>query len=142
MSAYQNVTFDELEPGATASAHRALTQTEVEALVLVSGDIEPFHVEDGDSQGDDVLCVDAVGVQAVISGLLERKLPGPGTRIISQQFEYEGRVHVGEDLSASVTVREKRAESGIVVFDCEAHVGERRVLWGTATVEAPRRKLA
>lgn len=142
MSAYRNVTFDEIEPGATASAHRALTQTEVEALVLVSGDIEPFHVEDEDSQGDDVLCVDAVGVQAVISGLLERKLPGPGTRIISQQFEYEGRVHVGEDLSASVTVREKRPDSGVVVFDCEAHVGERRVLWGTATVEAPRRKLA
>ncbi len=142
MSAYHNTTFDELGLGATATAHRPLTQTEIEALVLVSGDIEPFHVEDGEASSDEVLCVDAVGIQAVISGLLERKLPGPGTRIVSQQFEFDGRVHVGDDLSASVTVREKRAESGLVVFDCEARVGERRVLWGTAVVEAPRRKLA
>jgi len=142
MSAYRNVTFDELAPGATASAHRALTQTEIEALVLVSGDIEPFHVEDDEATPDAALCVDAVGVQAVISGLLERKLPGPGTRIVSQQFEYEGHIRVGDDLSASVTVREKRPESGLVVFDCEAHVGERRVLSGTAVVEAPRRRIA
>ena len=142
MTAYHNVTFDEIEPGATAGAHRPLTQTEIEALVLVSGDIEPFHVEHGAAPAGELLSVDAVGVQAVISGLLERRLPGPGTRIVSQQFEFSGQVHVGDDLSASVTVREKRPESGLVVFDCEAHVGERRLLWGTAVVEAPRRKLA
>ena len=80
MSAYRNVTFDEIEVGATAGARRALTQTEIEALVLVSGDIEPFHVEDAGATATGLLAVDAVGVSAVISGLLERKLPGPGTR--------------------------------------------------------------
>jgi len=43
VTGYRNLTFDELEVGATASAKRALTQTEIEALVLVSGDVEPFH---------------------------------------------------------------------------------------------------
>jgi phosphate acetyltransferase len=142
VSGYRNVTFDELEPGASASAQRALSQTEVEALVLVSGDIEPFHVDDEAESGDELLCVDAVGAVAVISGLLERKLPGPGTRIVSQQLEFDGKICVGEELSASVTVREKDADSGFVVFDCEAHVAGRRVLWGTVTVEAPRRRLA
>jgi len=142
MSAYRNVTFDELQPGAAASAHRALTQTEIEALVLVSGDIEPFHVEDGELPPDEELAVDAVGVEAVISGLLERKLPGPGTRIVSQQFQFDGRIRVGDELSASVTVLRKEPETGLVIFDCEAHVGERRVLWGTAVVEAPRRRLS
>jgi len=142
MSAYRNVTFDELQPGATASAHRVLTQTEIEALVLVSGDIEPFHVEESALSADEALAVDAVGVEAVISGLLERKLPGPGTRIVSHQFQFEGRIHVGNELSASVTVLRKESETGLVVFECEAHVGERRVLWGTAVVEAPRRRLS
>ena len=90
MSAYQNVTFDEIEVGASAGAQRVMTQTEIEALVLVSGDIEPFHVEDlGETTGE-LLCVDAVGVSAVISGMLERKLPGPGTRIVSMQLEFAG----------------------------------------------------
>ncbi len=142
MSAYRNVTFDEIEVGATAGARRALTQTEIEALVLVSGDIEPFHVEDSGDTTTELLCVDAVGVTAVISGLLERKLPGPGTRIVSQQFEFAGHVQVGEELAASVTVREKYPESGLVTFDCDARVGERRVLWGTAVVEAPRGRVA
>jgi len=78
----------------------------------------------------------------VISGLLERKLPGPGTRIVSQQFEFSGVVQVGEELAASVTVREKQPHTGLVVFDCDARVGDRRVLWGTAVVEAPRRRLS
>jgi phosphate acetyltransferase len=142
MSAYRNVTFDEIEVGATAGARRALTQTEIEALVLVSGDIEPFHVEDAGDTTTELLCVDAVGVTAVIAGLLERKLPGPGTRIVSQQFEFAGHVQVGEELAASVTVREKHPTTGMVTFDCDARVGERRVLWGTAIVEAPRGRVA
>lgn len=142
MSAYSNVTFGELEIGASASARRPLSLTEIEALVLVSGDIEPFHVEEQLAAPGELLAVDAVGVEAVISGLLERRLPGPGTRIVSQQFEFAGSVRVGDELAASVTVREKRPESGLVVFDCEARVGERRVLWGTAVVEAPQRRIA
>jgi phosphate acetyltransferase len=141
VSAYRNVTFDEIEVGATAGAQRVLTQTEIEALVLVSGDIEPFQMEDPTQTTVGLLSVDAVGIGAVISGLLERKLPGPGTRIVSQQFEFAGIVSVGDQLAASVTVRSKHPESGLVEFDCEAHVGMRRVLWGKAVVEAPRSRL-
>ena len=142
MSAYRNVTFDELEVGASASARRPLTQTEIEALVLVSGDVEPFHIEDGGETPQQLLCVDAVGVSAVISGLLERRLPGPGTRIVSTRLEYSGQVWVGEELTASVTVREKHPDTGYVVFDCDARVGERRVVSGSVVVEAPRARIA
>jgi len=142
VSAYRNVTFDEIEVGAAASARRMLTQTEIEALVLVSGDIEPFHMEDFGKTAAGLLAVDAVGISAVISGLLERKLPGPGTRIVSMQLEYAGQVSVGDELAASVTVREKHPDTGYVVIDCDARVGERRVLWGTAVVEAPRSRVS
>jgi phosphotransacetylase/acyl dehydratase len=142
VSAYRNVTFDELAPGATASASRALTQAEVEALVLVTGEIVPFHLEDEVAASGAGLCVDAVGAGAVISGLLERRLPGPGTRIVSQQLEYDGRIWVGEELTARVTVREKHPQTGLVVFDAEATVADRRVLWGTVVVAAPTRRLA
>jgi phosphate acetyltransferase len=142
MSDYRNVTFDELEIGASASAKRPLTQTEIEALVLVSGDVEPFHLEEDGRMPSDLLAVDAVGVSAVLSGLLERRLPGPGTRIVATRLDYSGQVRVGEELSASVTVREKHPETGHVVFDCDARVGERRVVSGSVVVEAPRTRIA
>jgi phosphate acetyltransferase len=58
------------------------------------------------------------------------------------QLEYAGQVTVGEELTASVTARAKHAGSGYVEFDCDARVGDRRVLWGRAVVEAPRRRIA
>jgi phosphate acetyltransferase len=142
MSDYRNVTFDELEIGASASARRPLTQTEIEALVLVSGDVEPFHLEEDGRMPSELLAVDAVGVSAVLSGLLERRLPGPGTRIVATRLDYSGQVRVGEELAASVTVREKHPETGYVVFDCDARVGERRVVSGSVVVEAPRTRIA
>jgi phosphate acetyltransferase len=142
MSAYSNTTYDELQPGATSTAKRSITQTEIEALVLVSGDVVPFHVEEGFARPEDELCVDAVAAEAIISGMLERRLPGPGTRIVSQQLEFDGRIRAGDEIAATVTVREKRPDSALVVFDCAVLAAGRRVLWGTVVVEAPRRKLA
>jgi phosphate acetyltransferase len=142
MSEYQNVTYDELVPGATATARRPISQTELEALVLVSGDIVPFHLEDGGDAVVDAPGVDAVAAEAIISGMLERRLPGPGTRIVSQQFEFEGRIHAGDELAATVTVREKHPGTTRVTFDCEVVAAGHRVLSGSAVVEAPTRKLA
>jgi phosphotransacetylase/acyl dehydratase len=142
MSGYRNVTFDEIEVGASASAKRMLTQTEIEALVLVSGDIVPFHLDANGLSDPDDICVDAVAAEAIISGMLERRLPGPGTRIVSQQLEFDGRIRVGDEVFAVVTVRDKLGATGRVVFDCEVQAAGARILWGTVTVDAPRGRLA
>jgi phosphate acetyltransferase len=107
---------------------------------MVSGDLVPFQQEE--TRGAGPMCVDAVAIGAVIAGMLERKLPGPGTRIVSQQLHFHGHVCVGEELEARVTVREKDPRTGHVLFDCEAVViGRGRVLGGTVLVEAPRTRL-
>jgi phosphate acetyltransferase len=140
MSGYSNVTFDEIEVGSTASAERRLSQSEVEALLLVSGDVVPFHVEEGQDFDPDNLTVDAVAAEAIISGMLERRLPGPGTRIVSQQLEFDGSMRVGDLVRATVTALEKRADRGHVLFDCRVDVAGTQVLRGTVMVEAPTRK--
>ena len=45
MDRYTNRTFDEIEIGASDSLTRTLTATEVEALSLVAGDVESFHLD-------------------------------------------------------------------------------------------------
>ena len=140
MSGYSNTTYDELAVGATVSAQRLLGQSEIEALLLVSGDVVPFHVPEGTELGANSLSVDAVAAEVIISGMLERRLPGPGTRIVSQNLEFLGYLRVGDQVKATVTVLEKLESPRRVVFDCVVETSGQRVLWGTTVVEAPERK--
>jgi phosphate acetyltransferase len=143
VSGYSNVTYEEIAVGATASAERVLGLSEIEALLLVSGDVVPFHLAAGASAIEPgEFCVEAVAAEAIISGMLERRLPGPGTRIVSQQLEFRGVIRVGDLVRATVTVREKTAENRRVLFDCTVDAAGATVLSGTVVVEAPIRKAA
>ena len=135
--AYRSVTFDDIEPGASAELRRTLSLVDVEALAMVSGDIVPFQLADDAPLGHGGLQVDAVAAEALVSGLVERKLPGPGSVIVAQELRFDGQVAVGDDIRVSITVREKHPAERLVVFDCEACVGEARLLWGRVTVRPP-----
>ena len=140
MSGYSNVTYEELQIGATATAERVVGQTEVEALLLVSGDVVPFHVGEGATGERDELYVDAVAAEAIISGMLERRLPGPGTRIVSQKFEFDGRIQVGDLVRATVTAKLKHPGKRRVLFECLVEAAGHPILRGEVVVEAPQRK--
>ena len=103
-----NHTFDEIAIGATDVVCHRLSATDVEALSLVAGDPEPFHLEsDGNSTG--VATAPGATAVALVSGILNRRLPGPGSAIVGTRFAYAGRLHVGDTLTATVTVRAKHA---------------------------------
>jgi phosphate acetyltransferase len=112
MESLTNVPFDEIRIGDSASVSRRLTQFEVEALALVAGDVDAFHIEEGEHPGRGDMHAESVGAEALLSGLLNRKLPGPGTSIVAQDLRFEGYVQVGDELVATVTAHEKHAEGG------------------------------
>ena len=92
MESLTNVTFDEIRVGDTANVSRRLSAFEVEALALVGGNVDAFHVADGQWSPAAPMQAESVGVEALLSGLLNRKLPGPGTSIAAQNLRVEGRV--------------------------------------------------
>lgn len=135
MSEYSNVIWSELQPGATASTARALTQAEVETLILFSGDTMPARALSTCEAKPP--SVEAAALEVIVAGLLERRLPGPGTRIVAQQLQFDGRVHAGQSLVATVTLREKSVAGHRAIFDCEVLAAGQQVLWGTVEVAAP-----
>ena len=141
MESLTNVTFKEIKVGASASVTRRLSRTEVEALALVGGDVDSFHIADGKSQAQAELCTEAVGAEALLSGLLNRKLPGPGTSIVAQDLHFQGSVQTGDELTATVTARQKQAKGGLVVFDCKVRSNGRELITGKITVRAPEQHL-
>jgi phosphotransacetylase/acyl dehydratase len=143
MPSFTNKTFDEIAVGTSVSATRRLSVNEVEALALVSGDVDAFHLashEEG-PHGEGIFAK-AVGAEAFVSGLLARQLPGPGTTVIAQELRFEGGVTVGDEVTATVTAREKRSEGKEIVFDCQVRVGDQTIVSGTVRVQAPSERIA
>ena len=141
MNDFTNRTFGEIDVGATVTVSRTLTATDVEALALAAGDVEGFHIEGG-SLGDRLSAQGASAI-ALIAGLLNRRLPGPGSAIVGTQFHYSGACHVGDTLSATVTARRKFEEGHRIEFAgrCVNQSGD-ILVDGIATVAAPTRRIA
>jgi phosphate acetyltransferase len=90
MHSVENTTYDELKVGASARVTRVVSATEVEALALVSGDIDTFHLDASVNGERAAITAKAAGAEAIVSGLLCRRLPGPGTTVLEQQLKFNG----------------------------------------------------
>jgi phosphate acetyltransferase len=142
--AMTNVTFSEIEIGATASLSRTLSQTAVEVLALLSGDVDPFVLQGNglDEVRTDISSTEAAGAEALIAAVLGTKLPGPGMRIVRQELQYQGTIQAGDRLTATVQALEKRAETKQVVFDCRCVDQDgQELVRGAVTVTAPMKQV-
>jgi acyl dehydratase len=81
MDSIQNRTFDELKAGETASLARTLTYKDIELFAIISGDVNPAHVDEVFAKSDMFHKVVAQGMWGgvLISTVLGTQLPGPGT---------------------------------------------------------------
>ena len=119
MDQFSNRTFDEIELGASESITHQLTSTEVEGLSLVTGDVESFHLDlDGTAANGGPSAPGSAAI-ALISGIFNRRLPGPGSAIVGTRFAYRGRMHVGDTVTASVKAVAKDATRGQIDFECK-----------------------
>jgi phosphate acetyltransferase len=140
-----NVTFDEIQAGASASLTRTLSPTDIEVLALVSGDVDPFHVagEGTAAVRSDARTTEAAGAEALVAAVLGTRLPGPGMKILRESLRFRGRIAVGDTLTATVMAREKQAEGAEVAFACRvANQAGEELVSGTVTVAAPTQRVA
>jgi acyl dehydratase len=145
MDCIENRTFGELKIGETASIARTLTYKDIELFAIMSGDVNPAHVDEVFAKSDMFHKVVAHGMWggALISTVLGTVLPGPGTIYISQSLSFRGPVGVGDTVTVTVKVAEKKPENHRLVLDCQA-VNQRGeiVISGTAEVMAPLEKIS
>ena len=109
MARIENRTFDELQPGDSASLVRQLTYKDIEVFAIVSGDVNPSHVDEAYAKSDMFHGVVAHGMwgAALISTVLGTELPGPGTIYVSQSLNFLRSVVPGDTLTVSATVLSK-----------------------------------
>ncbi|MGE4304440.1 MAG: bifunctional enoyl-CoA hydratase/phosphate acetyltransferase [Novosphingobium sp.] len=140
----ENRTFAEIEIGDTASIIRTLNEQDIQLFALVSGDVNPAHMDADYAATDMFRRVIAHGMWGggLISAVLGTELPGPGAIYLSQSLRFTRPVGLGDTITASVTVTEKRPEHHIVVFDCRClNQDGDLVISGQAEVKAPTEKV-
>src|SRR5664279_4288735 len=141
MSQLSNHTFDEIKLGATETASRTLTTPDVEALALAAGDVEGFHLEGGTAE--DRISAQGAAAVALVAGLLNRRLPGPGSAIIGTAFRYTGACQVGDTLTATVTAKAKHKRTHTIDFACTCtNQHGIKLVDGIAIVQAPTEHIA
>ncbi|WP_095589443.1 bifunctional enoyl-CoA hydratase/phosphate acetyltransferase [Actibacterium ureilyticum] len=143
MQYIENRTFDELQPGDSAQIERVLTARDIDLFAIVSGDVNPAHVDPDYAKDDMFHKVIAHGMWggALISAVLGTELPGPGTIYLDQSLKFHRPVGIGDRVITRVTVREKQ-DKNHVILDCECtNGGGATVISGEATVIAPTEKV-
>ncbi|BAK67162.1 phosphate butyryltransferase [Sphingobium sp. SYK-6] len=140
----ENRTFDEIAVGDHASLSRTLGEREIQLFALASGDVNPAHLDPDYAATDIFQRVIAHGLWGggLISAVLGTELPGPGTIYLSQSLRFVRPVCLGDTITASVTVKEKRAKTHDLVLDCRcSNQRNEDVITGEALVRAPTEKV-
>jgi phosphotransacetylase/acyl dehydratase len=140
----ENRTFDEIAVGDSASTVRTLTREDIELFAVMSGDVNPAHLDPAYAETDLFHRIIAHGMWggALISAVLGTKLPGPGTIYLSQDLHFRAPVGIGDTITTSITAREKKPEKQRIVFDCTCtNQDGKTVISGTAEVVAPTEKI-
>jgi len=137
----ENRTYDQIKVGDTASLERAVTENDIELFALVSGDVNPAHL-DAEFAAKDIFgkpVAHGMWTASLVSAVLGTALPGPGCIYLSQTIAFTKPVFPGDTVTATVTVLEKQDKKRLVRLEtvCTNQDGE-TVLKGEATVIAPK----
>jgi phosphotransacetylase/acyl dehydratase len=140
----ENKPFDEIAIGNSACLSHTLTQRDIDLFATVSGDVNPAHVDPAYAETDLFHHIIAHGLwgAGLISAVLGTKLPGPGTIYLGQNLHFRHPVGIGDTITATLTVTEKKPAKHDVTLDCVCtnQRGE-AVITGAAFIRAPTEKI-
>jgi len=130
-------TFADLAIGQSASITRAVTAEDLYLFAHVSGNLNPLNLPSPAGNGDrGDHPAPSMWLGALFSAVLGNLLPGPGTLYESQTLRFIGRAHVGDTLTVSVEVTEKRPPQ-TVVLATRVRRGDKVIAEGVAEVRPP-----
>lgn len=144
MDFIENRTFAEIAVGENAEIQRTLSAEDITLFAVVSGDVNPAHLDPEYAEHSMFHHIIAHGMWggALISAVLGTRLPGPGTIYLSQSLRFRRPVSIGDTITTRVTVTEKKPDTHRLKLHCQClnQHGE-EVIVGDAEVIAPQEKI-
>ena len=144
MEYIENRTFDEIQVGDAATLVRTLKPEDIQLFAIMSGDVNPAHVDPEYAKSSMFREVIAHGMWggALISTVLGTQFPGPGTIYIDQTLHFSRPVGIGDTITVKLTAKRKFDHNHHIIFDCICvNQDGQTVIRGTAEVLAPTEKI-
>ncbi len=140
----ENRTYEEIQVGDTSVLTRTLRPEDIQLFAIMSGDVNPAHVDPEYARSSMFHEVIAHGMWggALISTVLGTEFPGPGTIYISQTLKFSRPVKVGDTITITLTCTQKFDHNKHMIFDCVCtNQDNLKVIRGEAEVLAPTEKI-
>lgn len=134
-------TIEIINIGDKASFTKTLTETDVYLFAGVSGDLNPAHINQIESEKTMFkgrIC-HGILVSSLISTVLGMYLPGPGTIYLSQELKFVAPVKIGDTVTAMAEVIERNEEKNrLILKTIVTNQDGKVVVDGQAKVMPPR----
>lgn len=139
----ENRTYDELQIGDSAQYQRDCSEQDIILMAATSGDENPIHLDAEFAEQSQFGGRIAHGIWtgSLVSAAVGLHLPGPGTIYLRQEFNFKRPVMLGDSLTATVTVAEKREKNQVLLDVLVVNQKNKVVLDGTSLVIAPTEKV-
>ncbi len=140
----ENRTYDEIQVGDSATLSRTLKPEDIQLFAVMSGDVNPAHVDPEYAKSSLFHEVIAHGMWggALISTVLGTQFPGPGTIYVDQTLHFSRPVGLGDTISVTLTATRKFDHNHHILFDCVCiNQDGQTAIRGTAEVLAPTEKI-
>ncbi len=144
MNVLQNRTFSEISIGDEEYIRKRLTVEDIELFAIMSGDVNPAHLDEKYARTTPFHGVIAHGMWggALLSAVLGTRLPGPGTIYLAQTLNFHRPIHLGDEVTFRVRVSSKDESTNELLLTCECtNENEELVITGEARVKAPLTKI-
>ena len=134
--------YEDLRPGMAAEFQKTLGDDEIRQFAVLSGDINPAHLDDAFARttrlGERV--AHGMLTASLVSAVLGCQLPGPGCLFVSQTTHFRAPVKPGDTVTARVVIARLDPKRQFAEFDTACTVADTTVLDGTALIWVPSKQ--
>ncbi|MFA7075183.1 MAG: MaoC family dehydratase [Candidatus Izemoplasmatales bacterium] len=135
--------INEIKIGDKAETKKHFSETDVLDFAKISTDFNPAHV-DKDYAEKTIFkkqIVHGMLVGSLFSSVFGVQLPGLGSIYTKQSLKFTKPVYFGDEITATVVVKEIEYERNRVVFDCVAkNQNDEIVIVGVAEIMPPKKR--
>lgn len=144
MKNLENLTYDELELGDTATYTRSLTEDQIILFAAMSGDVNPVHLDEAYAEGTMFKGRIAHGMWsgALISAAVATVMPGPGSIYLEQSMKFRRPVKIHDTLTVTLEILEKQSRNRVRIGTSVRNQNNELVVDGEARIIAPTEKLS
>lgn len=140
----ENITYEELQEGDSATYVKTLTEDELVLFAAVSGDVNPVHL-DSEFAADSMFrerIAHGMWSGSLISAALATVMPGPGTIYLEQSLAFKRPVKLDDTLTVNLKVLAKERKNRVTLQCDVRNQNDEQVVTGEAKVIAPTQKMS